>query len=202
MSFSYLTISKPVTDIQFKEKGSRFLGYAYPVETEEEAKKLIARLWELHPSATHVCYAWRLGLEGEQYRVNDDGEPSGTAGLPIYNQILSKEITFVLVASVRYYGGTKLGVGGLIRAYKHSAQITLEEAKLTEKFLTRKVRFDFAYEDQGNVMRLIDKFEAEVLETVFELDCSVTVKIKEEQLDSFVGAFEPYYQVKVEILPD
>lgn len=202
MSYSFLTISKPVSEITFKEKGSKFLGYAYPVESEEDAKAHLEQLWELHPTATHICYAWRLGLEGEQYRVNDDGEPSGTAGQPIYNQILSKDLTFVLVASVRYYGGTKLGVGGLIRAYRHSAQIVLDEAEIVEKFLTRKVKFDFAYEDQGNVMRLIDKFEAEVLETIFELNCSVTVKIKEEELERFVAAFEPHYQVKVEILPD
>lgn len=129
MSFSYLTLSKPILDVSFKEKGSKFIGYAYPVQDEEEAKKKIQALWEKYPDATHICYAYRLGLNGEHYRANDDGEPSGTAGLPIYNQIVSKNITNVLVASVRFFGGTKLGVSGLIKAYKLSAQLTLEEAE-------------------------------------------------------------------------
>ena len=198
MIFSYQTIQQPIEEITFKEKGSKFISYAYPIQDEEEAKDKLAYLWSIHPDATHICYAYRLGLEGENYRANDDGEPSGSAGLPIYNQIVSKEITFVLVASVRYYGGTKLGVGGLVRAYKLSAQLVLDEAKVVEKHLTEKIQFDFSYEDQGNVMRNVDKFNAEVISTQFTEKCKLIVRIRKENLDSFLASFEPLYQVKIE----
>lgn len=198
MIYSYQTIAERVEEVAFKERGSKFIGYAIPVLDEEEIKEELAKLWEQHPDATHICYAYRLGLDGENYRANDDGEPSGSAGLPIYNQILSKEITFVLVASVRYYGGTKLGVGGLVKAYKLSAQLVLDEATIIEKHLMEKVGFEFSYEDQGSVMRLVDKHHAEVLLTEFTDRCKLVVKIKKEQIDEFLNAFEPLYQVKIE----
>ena len=197
MIFSYQTIQKPIEEITFKEKGSKFISYAYPIQDEKEAKERLTYLWSFHPDATHICYAYRLGLEGENYRANDDGEPSGSAGLPIYNQIVSKEITFVLVASVRYYGGTKLGVGGLVRAYKLSAQLVLEESKIVERHLTEKIQFDFSYEDQGNVMRNVDKFNAEVISTEFTDTCNLIVRIRKENLDNFLASFEPLYQVKI-----
>ncbi|MBW7870892.1 MAG: YigZ family protein [Flavobacteriia bacterium] len=198
MSYSYLTLSNKIEDISFKEKGSRFISYAYPVLDEEDVKKKLADLWALHPDATHICYAYRLGLEGEDYRANDDGEPSGSAGLPIYNQILSKNITFVLVASVRYYGGTKLGVPGLVKAYKQSAQLALDEAEITEKHLTEKVGFEFSYEDQGAVMRNVDRFGAEVLETEFTDSCRLLVSVKKQDVDNFLASFEPLYKVKIQ----
>jgi uncharacterized YigZ family protein len=197
MIFSYQTIQKPIEEITFKEKGSKFISYAYPIQDEEEAKERLTYLWSIHPDATHICYAYRLGLKGENYRANDDGEPSGSGGLPIYNQIVSKEITFVLVASVRYYGGTKLGVGGLVRAYKLSAQLVLEESKIVERHLTEKIQFDFSYEDQGNVMRNVDKFNAEVISTEFTDTCNLIVRIRKENLDNFLASFEPLYQVKI-----
>lgn len=197
MIFSYQTIQKPIEEITFKEKGSKFISYAYPIQDEEEAKERLTYLWSIHPDATHICYAYRLGLKGENYRANDDGEPSGSGGLPIYNQIVSKEITFVLVASVRYYGGTKLGVGGLVRAYKLSAQLVLEKSKIVERHLTEKIQFDFSYEDQGNVMRNVDKFNAEVISTEFTDTCNLIVRIRKENLDNFLASFEPLYQVKI-----
>lgn len=200
MNFSFQTIEVPVEEISFKEKGSKFVGYAFPVLDEGEVKSKLAKLWEKYPDATHVCYAYRLGMNGEIYRANDDGEPSGSAGLPIYNQIVSKEITNVLVASVRFYGGTKLGVSGLIKAYKLSAQLTLEQAKIVERHLTTKLEFEFSYEDQGSVMRSIDKFQAEVLNTEFTENCRVEVRIRSENLDGFLAAFEPLYQVKIKVL--
>lgn len=199
MIFSYQTIKTPVEEIDFKEKGSKFIGFAYPVLDEDEIKEKLSNLWAKFPDATHICYAYRLGISGENYRANDDGEPSGSAGLPIYNQIVSKEITNVLVASVRFYGGTKLGVSGLIKAYKLSAQMTLDQAEIIEKHLTEKVRFDFSYEDQGSVMRNIDKFNAEVINTEFTDKCKVEVRIRKEHLDNFMASFEPLYQVKIKI---
>jgi len=198
MIYSYLTLAKKIEDISFKEKGSRFISYAYPVLDEEDVKNKLADLWSLHPDATHICYAYRLGLEGEDHRANDDGEPSGSAGLPIYNQILSKNITFVLVASVRYYGGTKLGVPGLVKAYKQSAQLALDEAQIVEKHLTEKVDFEFSYEDQGAVMRNADRFGAEVLKTEFTDICRLSVSVKKQDFDNFLASFEPLYKVKIQ----
>lgn len=200
MSFSYQTIANPVEEITFKEKGSKFIGYAFPVLDEEEIKEKLIQLWQKYPDATHICYAFRLGIDGERYRANDDGEPSGSAGLPIYNQIVSKEITNVLVASVRFYGGTKLGVSGLVKAYKLSAQMALEEAEIVEKHLTEKVKFEFSYEDQGSVMRNIDKANAEVISTEFTDKCVVIVRIRKDTLDNFLAPFEPLYQVKISVL--
>ena len=165
---------------------------------EDEVKGRLDALWARYPDATHICYAYRLGLEGENYRANDDGEPSGSAGLPIYNQIVSKEVTFVLVASVRYYGGTKLGVSGLIKAYKLSAQLALDEAKIVEKHLSKKVNFEFSYEDQGSVMRNVDRFNAEVIDTEFTDKCKLSVRIRMEIMDEFLASFEPLYNVKID----
>lgn len=198
MIYSYQTIAKAVEDVTFREKGSKFISYAYPVMDEDEVKGRLDALWARYPDATHICYAYRLGLEGENYRANDDGEPSGSAGLPIYNQIVSKEVTFVLVASVRYYGGTKLGVSGLIKAYKLSAQLALDEAKIVEKHLTKKVNFEFSYEDQGSVMRNVDRFNAEVIDTEFTDKCKLSVRIRMEILDEFLASFEPLYNVKID----
>jgi len=198
MIYSYQTIAKAVEDVTFREKGSKFISYAYPVTDEDEVKERLDALWARYPDATHICYAYRLGLEGENYRANDDGEPSGSAGLPIYNQIVSKEVTFVLVASVRYYGGTKLGVSGLIKAYKLSAQLALDEAKIVEKHLTKKVNFEFSYEDQGSVMRNVDRFNAEVIDTEFTDKCKLSVRIRMEILDEFLASFEPLYNVKID----
>lgn len=200
MNYSFQTINAPVEEIIFKEKGSKFIGYAFPVSDEEEIKEKLAELWKKYPDATHICYAYRLGIDGEIYRANDDGEPSGSAGLPIYNQIVSKGITNVLVASVRFYGGTKLGVSGLIKAYKLSSQSTLEQAEIVEKYLTKKLEFEFSYEDQGSVMRNIDKFNAEVLKTEFTESCKVEVRIEQRDLESFLAAFEPLYQVGIKVL--
>lgn len=200
MSFSFQTIENPIEEITFKEKGSKFIGYAFPIQDEDEIKEKLIQLWQKYPDATHICYAFRLGMEGERYRANDDGEPSGSAGLPIYNQIVSKEITNVLVASVRFYGGTKLGVSGLVKAYKLSAQMTLEEAEIVEKYLTEKVKLEFSYEDQGNVMRNIDKLNVEVISTEFTDKCVVIVRVRKDNLDNFLALFEPLYQVKILII--
>ncbi len=200
MSFSYKTIANSVEEITFKEKGSKFIGYAFPVLDEDEIKEKLTDLWQKYPDATHICYAFRLGMDGERYRANDDGEPSGSAGLPIYNQIVSKEITNVLVASIRFYGGTKLGVSGLVKAYKLSAQMALDEAEIVEKHLTEKIKFEFSYEDQGSVMRNIDKANAEVISTEFTDKCVVIVRVRKDNLDNFLAQFEPLYQVKIGLM--
>ena len=153
MLHEYKTILKPVENVLLKEKGSKFIGFAFPVNNETELKSALEKIRSEHPKATHHCYAFRMGLNGENYRANDDGEPSGSAGLPIYNQLLANEITNVLVISVRYYGGTKLGVSGLVKTYKESAKITLEEAEIITKELETEINITFNF-DQQNVIFL------------------------------------------------
>jgi uncharacterized YigZ family protein len=132
-SDTYKTIEKPSEEILFKEKKSKFYGYAFPIATEDEVKPILEALKKKHHTANHVCYAWQLGVKNQSYRANDDGEPNNSAGMPIYGQILSFEVTDVLVAVTRIFGGTKLGIGGLISAYKTGAQMALENAKIIEK---------------------------------------------------------------------
>lgn len=182
--FSFKTIESPVENTLLKEKGSKFIGFAFPVNNEEELKNALEKIRSEHPKATHHCYAFRIGLNGENYRANDDGEPSGSAGLPIYNQLLANEITNVLVISVRYYGGTKLGVSGLVKAYKESAKITLEEAKIVTKELETVVQISFNFNQQNIIFTLLSKYDAKVLQFDANENCIVTAALKLSQKES------------------
>lgn len=182
--FSFKTIESPVENTLLKEKGSKFIGFAFPVNNEEELKNALEKIRSEHPKATHHCYAFRIGLNGENYRANDDGEPSGSAGLPIYNQLLANEITNVLVISVRYYGGTKLGVSGLVKAYKESAKITLEEARIVTKELETVVQISFNFNQQNIIFTLLSKYEAKVLQFDANENCIVTAALKLSQKES------------------
>ena len=178
MEFSFNTIKSPVENILLKEKGSKFIGFAFPVDDEAELKKSLEKIREEHPKATHHCYAFRLGMKGENYRANDDGEPSGSAGLPIYNQLLAHEITNVLVIVVRYYGGTKLGVSGLVKTYKESAKITLEEAEIITKELESEIEISFNFSQQNQIFTLLNKFDGRILDFLSDEKCVITAKIK------------------------
>jgi len=178
MQFEYKTIEKSVENTLLKEKGSKFIGFAYPVNNEEELKNALEKVRTEHPKATHHCYAFRMGLNGENYRANDDGEPSGSAGLPIYNQLLAHEITNVLVISVRYYGGTKLGVSGLVKAYKESAKITLEEANIVIKELETDIEIQFNFNQQNTIFTLLSKFDAKILNFDSQEKASIIARIK------------------------
>ena len=178
MEFSFNTIKSPVENILLKEKGSKFIGFAFPVDDEEDLKKSLEKIREEHPKATHHCYAFRLGMKGENYRANDDGEPSGSAGLPIYNQLLAHEITNVLVIVVRYYGGTKLGVSGLVKTYKESAKITLEEAEIITKELESEIEISFNFSQQNQIFTLLNKFDGRILDFLSDEKCVITAKIK------------------------
>ncbi|MGZ5196615.1 MAG: IMPACT family protein, partial [Kaistella sp.] len=158
MEFSFNTIKSAVENILLKEKGSKFIGFVFPLDDEKDLKKNLERIREEHPKATHHCYAFRLGIKGENYRANDDGEPSGSAGLPIYNQLLAHDITNVLLIVVRYYGGTKLGVSGLVKAYKESAKITLEDAEIITKELESEIEIAFSFNQQNQIFTLLNKF--------------------------------------------
>ncbi|WP_332020189.1 IMPACT family protein [Kaistella sp.] len=177
MEFSFNTIKSPVENILLKEKGSKFIGFAFPVDDEAELKKSLEKIREEHPKATHHCYAYRLGIKGENYRANDDGEPSGSAGLPIYNQLLAHEITNVLVIVVRYYGGTKLGVSGLVKTYKESAKITLEEAEIVKKELESEIEISFGFSQQNQIFTLLSKFDGRILDFLSDEKCIITAKI-------------------------
>ncbi|WP_042723277.1 YigZ family protein [Flavobacterium sp. B17] len=182
--FNFKTIEFPVENILLKEKGSKFIGFAFPVNNEEELKNALEKIRTEHPKATHHCYAFRMGLSGENYRANDDGEPSGSAGLPIYNQLLAHEITNVLVISVRYYGGTKLGVSGLVKAYKECAKITLEEAQIITKELETSIEITFNFNQQNIIFTLLSKYDAKVMNFDADEQCLVTASMKLSQKES------------------
>ena len=178
MIHAYNTISVPVEDVLLKEKGSKFVGFAYPVNNEADVKDCLAKLYEIHPKATHHCYAFRLGLQGENFRANDDGEPSGSAGLPIYNQLLAHDITHVLLVVIRYYGGTKLGVSGLVKTYKESAKLTLEACEIVTKELETVLEVSFNFNQQNLLFTLLNKFDAKILDFDTQDLCTIKASLK------------------------
>jgi uncharacterized YigZ family protein len=183
---SYLTIESDAEAI-FKEKSSKFLCYAYHVESEEEITAHLEVLRKRYYDATHHCYAWRLGPFGEKFRANDDGEPSSTAGKPILGQLLSREITNCLIVVVRYFGGTKLGVPGLISAYKESAAAVLDEAKVVERTVDTLVKVDFSYVVMNDVMRIIKDEQPTIVEQIFDNLCSMTLSIRNRKAELVLG---------------
>ena len=195
MKYEYQTIEKPIENVLVKEKGSKFIGFAYPILSENDYKKKLNKIKELHPKATHHCYAFRLGLNGENYRINDDGEPSGSAGLPIYNQLLSHDVTNVLLIIVRYFGGTKLGVGGLVKTYKESAKTTLEEAKIIIKELETEIEIQFNFSQQNVIFSLLNKFDARVVNFDTQETCSIKAFIKTSQKENISDILSEMYQV-------
>ena len=194
---TYKTILAPVEAILLKEKKSKFIGYAYPISKEEEVKPIIELLRKEYPTANHVCYAWQLGVERISYRANDDGEPNNSAGMPIYGQIQAFDITNVLVAVVRIFGGTKLGVGGLISTYKESAKLTLEEAKVTSKILTTPLILNFDYDKMNVVMRLIKKHQLDIVEQKMEINCTIKLAVKKSDVEQVSKKFTPLKGIEV-----
>ena len=175
---SYLTLSHTSESI-YKDRGSKFLGYAFPVKSEDEIKEYLLELKKKYYDATHHCYAWILGSHGEQYRANDDGEPNHSAGDPILGQIKSLNLTNTLVVVVRYYGGTKLGVSGLISAYKASAALALEENEIVKEYVKAEVSIEFPYESMNEVMKLVKRLDLEITKQNLELNCQFTLRYRE-----------------------
>ncbi len=196
---SYLTIEGEAEAI-FKEKSSKFLCYAYHVESEEEITARLEPLRKRYYDATHHCYAWRLGPQGEKFRANDDGEPSSTAGKPILGQLLSREITDCLIVVVRYFGGTKLGVPGLIAAYKESAAVVLDEAKIVERTVDKRIKIDFSYISMNDVMRIIKEEQPKIEEQVFDNLCSMTLAMRLSKADILLGRLRKVEGATVEVL--
>lgn len=160
-------IVKSITEGHYHEKGSKFLAFAIPCDNPSDAKKHLDELWKKNPGAVHVCYAWRFGKKKFEDRFSDDGEPSGSAGKPIFGQIISYGITNVLIAVVRYYGGTNLGVGGLMQAYKAASKDALDKAEIAEKELCDYFQIAFNFEQTGQVMNLLQKRNAQIISQDF-----------------------------------
>lgn len=177
----YNTISSPA-HTEFKDKGSKFLAYAYPIQNVEDFKNHLLELKKEHPKANHHCFAYRLGTDGNNFRASDAGEPSGTAGKPILGQIDSKGLTNVLVVVVRYFGGTLLGVPGLINAYKTSAALVLQLTPLVRKPLTTKVQIDFDYTKMNEIMQWIKKLDGNILKQEMQLFCQYIVEIEKAKI--------------------
>ena len=175
--FSYHTISQPAEG-QFKEKGSRFLAFAYPVDSEVAIKETLSTVKKKYFDARHHCYAWTLGAEKKLFRAFDDGEPNHSAGDPILGQIRSKDLTNVLVVVVRYFGGVKLGVGGLISAYKTSAEEALNNALIIQKEVTGTIQLLYDYAATPEVMRLIKEFDLQIQSQNFEAECKIIADYK------------------------
>ncbi|MBK9743992.1 MAG: YigZ family protein [Saprospiraceae bacterium] len=174
---SYQTIASP-SEGEYKEKGSKFLAYAYPMDAESDLDGFMTSLRDIHPKARHYCYAYKLGLDGTRFRANDDGEPSGTAGKPIYGQILSFGLTNVCIIVIRYFGGTKLGASGLIHAYKEASKAALDNAAIIEKYLYISYQLTFGYDHMGHIMNALKDPDIEIITKVFEDHCIVNIQIR------------------------
>ncbi len=185
-SDSYKTIVR-AAETSYRQLSSKFLAYAYPVESEEQIKELLDALRKRWYDATHHCYAWRLGAHGEQFRANDDGEPSSTAGKPILGQLLSQDITNCLIVVVRYFGGTKLGVPGLIAAYKESAALVLAECEVVERTVDSVIELEFSYIAMNDVMRIVKDMQPRIISQQFDNLCRMTLAIRESEAEQLTG---------------
>ncbi len=198
---TYKTLAEATEEQLFKEKNSKFLGYAYPITAEDEVKPILVVLRKQHPNAVHFCYAYQLGAEQITYRANDDGEPSGSAGTPIYGQIQSFGITNVLVVIVRYYGGVKLGVGGLISAYKTAAQLSLESATIIEKTINVDYVAQFDYAHLNKVMRVIKEKNLAILSQKMDMQCEIILSTRKSAEANLLAAFENLYEINLKKRP-
>jgi len=197
---TYKTITKPSEEVLFKDKNSKFFGYAFPVKTEEAVKQHIEDLKKQHHQARHWCYAYQIGSETITYRANDDGEPNNSAGMPIYGQIQSFDVTNVLIVVVRYFGGVKLGVGGLINAYKTGAQMALEASKIVTRTINIEYLISFDYKNMNKVMRVIKEKNLKVINQKLELDCQITISVRKKEAQTIFEIFDTIYEVKIKDL--
>jgi uncharacterized YigZ family protein len=194
---TYKTIEVSTTEILFKEKNSKFFGYAFPVKAEEDVKNCIDELRKQHHTARHFCYAYQIGTEEKLYRANDDGEPNNSAGMPIYGQIQSFDVTNILIVVVRYFGGTKLGVGGLISAYKTSAQMCLEEAIIIEKTIDIQYNITFDYKNMNKVMRIIKEKNLEIIAQTMNENCQIIISTRKKNAELIFDIFDNLFEVEI-----
>ena len=194
---TYKTITKPSEEVLFKDKNSKFFGYAFPINNTNEVKNHIEELKKSHHSARHWCYAYQIGTDNIQYRANDDGEPSNSAGQPIYGQIQSFQVTNILIVVVRYFGGVKLGVGGLINAYKTSALYALESAIIVERTINIKYLIKFDYKNMNKVMRIIKEKQLKIETQILELDCKITISVRKRDAYPIFELFQNTYEIEI-----
>lgn len=205
---TYQTIASESEEVLFKEKGSKFFGYAFPLQSEDEVKPIIETLKKLHPHAVHYCYAYQLGTAPKiSYRANDDGEPGNTAGAPIYGQIQSFGLTNVLVVVVRIFGGTKLGVGGLIAAYKTTAQMALEISEIVEKTIDEHFLISFDYKNMNKVMRVIKEKKLDIVSQEMEIDENsglpigkIVTKTRKKNAEMIFDIFDLMFEIDIKML--
>ena len=195
---TYFTLEKPSPEILFKEKNSKFFGYAFPVSSENEVKQHLEILRKKHFGAVHFCYAFQLGTDTISYRANDDGEPNNTAGMPIYGQIQSFNVTNVLVVVVRFFGGVKLGVGGLIIAYRESAKMALETATIIEKTIDIHYIINFDYKNMNKVMRVIKEKNLVLISQKMEENCQIEIATRKKNAQIVFDIFSALFEVTIQ----
>ncbi len=200
MKDTYKSIIEASEEVIFKDRNSKFYGYAFPIKSEDEVKNIIEDLKKKHHQGRHWCYAWQLGKEEHQFRVNDDGEPSNSAGMPIYGQIQSFDVTNILVVVVRYFGGVKLGVGGLINAYKTAAQMALENSSILKRTIDDVYLLKFDYPEMNVVMRIIKEHNLNVINQKLELDCQIFFSVRKKDSQNILEKFESTYMVIIKKL--
>lgn len=196
MTDTYKTIEKESKGY-FKDKGSKFHAFLYPVKSEDDCKQIIAQIKKEHHSARHHCYAWRLGTEEITYRANDDGEPSSTAGKPILGQLQRFEVTQVLLIVVRYFGGTLLGVSGLINAYRNAASDALNNAHIVEKIIENEYFLDFTYNELNDVMQIIKQENLSIIQAWFEEKCKIHFSVRKSEAEKIENIFHNFFGVKI-----
>jgi len=195
----YKTLSEPSEGI-YKDKGSKFITYAYPISTEEEIKPLVDELKKKYYDARHHCFAWQLGTDGNRFRANDDGEPSGTAGKPILGQIRSNELTNLLIVVIRYFGGTKLGTSGLIHAYKEATIDAINNGNVVERTVNDFYRINFDYGVMNDIMRIIKEENPNITKQEFNLRCSIEWSTRQSEVEKIKSRFSKVESVKIEYL--
>lgn len=196
----FKTIKSASEETLFKDKNSKFYGFAFPVNNEDQVKNELEKVKKIHPNAGHHCYAYQIGVEDIIYRANDDGEPNNSAGMPIYGQIQSFDITNVLIVVVRYFGGTKLGVSGLINAYKSSAKITIESSEIIEKTVEVYFKIIFEYDMMSKVLRILKEKNIEIIQQKLELNCEYIIAVRKKESKSILEFFKNLYKVEIKAL--
>lgn len=196
---TYKTIDS-ITEGTYKEKGSKFISEAIPVKNEDEVKLRLAELRKKYHDARHHCYAYRIGFDKSTYRINDDGEPSGTAGKPIYGQLLSKDLTFILVVVVRYFGGTKLGVSGLINAYRTATKEALEVAEIKTRTIQDVYELNYPYEVMNDVMKIMKDAQLKQLSNTFELNCRIEFSVRKKDSNNIYEQFSKINKLAIKYL--
>lgn len=184
----------------YKEKGSRFFAYAFPVKSEEEIKEILNQIKKEHHRARHHCFAWRMGHEKITCRANDDGEPSSTAGKPILGQLQKFDVTNILLVVVRYFGGILLGTGGLIKAYRSAAADALQHARIVTKTVEKQIRLKFTYQQMNDVMQVIKQENLNISDTRFELDCQVDMAVRKSEAARVKKLFQPLRGVEIKCI--